>query len=232
MLNRHILSLQRICQFVPLCSIHHNMNSKASQSSDGLPSYSESVPSPEPHFSPSYLPQNIAAARTALVSSLLSTYITPHLHQSALSGISCTTLILVPSNVSSLHPSGNVGPRGPTETIVGFPSADNLTMLHLHGYENSVEFWRQLAVLQELGQQLRTHLRMSGYQVTRDSGASHQGSSPPNAEWRTVQEKTLGDGEVRVRVETMEICLRAENDMGLYETRTGKAIVVKVNVGG
>ena len=208
------------------------MNSKASQSSDGLPTYSESVPSPQQQFSPSYLPQNIAAARTALVSSLLSTCITPHLYQTALSGISSTTLILVPSNVSSLHPSGNVGWRGPSETIVGFPSAENLTLLRLHGHENSLEFWRQLAVLQELGQQLRTHLQNSGYQVTKDSGAGLQGPSPPNAEWRTVQEKPLGEGEVRVRVETMEICLRVENDMGLYETRTGKAIVVKVNVGG
>ena len=208
------------------------MDSKASQSSDGLPTYSESVPSPQQHFSPSYLPQNIAAARTALVSSLLSTYITPHLYQSALSGISSTTLILVPSNVSSLHPSGNVGSRGPSETIVGFPSAENLTLLHLHGHENKLEFWRQLAVLQELGQQLRTHLQNSGYHVTKDSDTGLQEPSVPSAEWRTVQEKPLGEGEVRIRVETMEICLRAENDMGLYETRTGKAIVVKVNVGG
>ena len=208
------------------------MDSKPSQSSDGLPPYSESVSSPQQHFSPSYLPQNITAARTSLVSSLLSTHITPHLYQSALSGISSTTLILVPSNVSSLHPSSNVGSRGPSETIVGFPSTENLTMLHLHGHENSLDFWRQVAVLQELGQQLRTHLRDSGYHVIRDSGASLQGSSSHDAEWRTVQEKTLGIGEARARVETMEICLRAENDMGLYETRTGKAIVVKVNVGG
>ena len=207
------------------------MESKSNPSSDGLPSYSESVRSPQHHPSPSYHFQNIAAARTALIQSLLTTYIVPHLYESALSGLSNTTLILVPANVPSLNPHGKTGSLGPSETIVGFPSAENLTMIRLHGQENRLEFWRQSAVMQELGQQICSHLQSSGYRVIQGSEASFHRPAPPNADWRTVQNKTLSNGEVSVQVETMEICLRIENDMGLYETKTGKAVVVRVNFG-
>lgn len=86
--------------------------------------------------------------------------------------------------------------------------------------------------MQELGQQMRTHLRNSGHRVIGGNETSLQGPKAPNADWRTVPKETLGNGEVRVQVETMDICLRTENDMGLYETKTGKAVVVKVDVGG
>lgn len=208
------------------------MDLKSNPSSDGLPSYSESVRSPQQSSSPRYLPQNIAAARTALIASLITTYITPHLHESALSGLASTTLVLVPSNVSSMHPPEKVGSQDSSETILGFPSAENLTMVRLHGQENSLEFWRQVAVMQELGQQMRAYLRDSGYRVIGDDETSLQAPNSSEADWRTVKNKNLGNGEVSVRVEISEICMRTENDMGLYETKTGKAVVVKINVGG
>lgn len=215
------------------------MSSKSNSFSDGLPSYSESVRSAPINPPPSYLPQNIAAARTALISSLLTTYITPHLHGSALSGLASTTLILVPSNVSSLQLGGKVGSKSPSgwedgspkETVVGFPSGENLTMIRLHDQDHIIEFWRQLTVIQELGQQLRTYLRKSGHQVIQDNETNLQAPNPPTADWRTLEMETLGNGEVRVRVEVKEVCLRTENEMGLYETRTGKAIVVTMDVG-
>ncbi len=105
-------------------------------------------------------------------------------------------------------------------------------MVRLQGQENSIEFWRQIAVIRELAQQLRTYLRNSGHQVIGDNESSLQGPVRPTAEWRTVQKEALGDGEVRVRVEALDVCLRTENAMGLYETKTGKAVVVKVDVGG
>lgn len=220
-----------------LSAVHHNMDSK---STDDLPPYSESVRSPQQYSLPSNLRQNIAAARSALIESLLTTHIIPHQQVSALSGLASTTLILIPSNVSSLQPPSQTGSKGlpgsedgfPGETIVGFPSVENLTMVRLHGQENSIEFWRQLAVIQELGQQLRTHLQNSGYQVIRDNETSLHGPNSGSTDWRTVQKEALRDGEVKVRVDLTEICLRVENDMGLYETRTGKAVVVNVDVGG
>ncbi len=50
-------------------------------------------------------------------------------------------------------------------------------------------------------------------------------------QWSTIQKESLGDGEISVQAETTEICLRTENAMGLYETRSGKAVVVRLNVG-
>ena len=102
-------------------------------------------------------------------------------------------------------------------------------MVRLHGQENRLEFWRQLAVIQELEQQLRTHLQKSGYQVIE---SSLHGPSSGYTDWSTVQKEALGDGEVKIRVDLTEICLRKENDMGLYETKTGMALVVKVDAGG
>ena len=84
--------------------------------------------------------------------------------------------------------------------------------------------------MQELGQQMRSHLRNSGYRVIEGNKTSLQSS--PNADWRSAQKEILGNGELSVQVETRDVCLRTENDMGLYETRTGKAVVVKVDVGG
>ena len=104
-------------------------------------------------------------------------------------------------------------------------------MVYLHGQENSLEFWRQLAVMQELEQQMRSHLGNSGYRVIGANETSLQGPTSPQADWRTVPKETLGNGEVSVSIQITEICLRTENDMGLYETKTGKAVVVKVNVG-
>ena len=222
-----------------LNSVYPNMDSKSSPLSDRPPSYTESVSSPQHNKSPSYLPQNIAAARAAVISSLLVNYITPHLYDSALAGLASTTLILIPSNVSSLQESSKTGSKvssdsdagPPKDTIVGFASAENLTMIRLHGQENSIEFWRQLTVIQELGQQLRTHLLNSGHRVVGDNETSIQGSNPAMADWRTVPNLVLEKEDVRTRVWIMEICLRVENDMGLYETRTGKAVIVKVDVG-
>lgn len=222
-------------QNVDLSSIDDNMGSKSDPSSDGLPSYSESVHSPQQDSSPTYLPQIIAAARTVRISSLLITCIIPHLHEIALSGLSSTTLILVPSDVSSLRPPSKIGSESPSdsknETIVGFPSPENLTMVRLYGQENSLDFWRQMTVMQELGQQMRTHLRNSGHRVIDYNETNHRKPKSPIADWRTVQKKSLGNGEVEVGIETREICLRTENDMGLYETRTGKAVVLKVDCG-
>ena len=105
-------------------------------------------------------------------------------------------------------------------------------MVRLHGQENSLEFWRQVAVLQELGQQLRSYLENSGYRVIDENRASIQAQRSPSADWSTVHKKALRDGEASFQIETKEICLRTENGMGLYETSTGKAVVVEVDVGG
>lgn len=219
-------------------------------SPDDLPSYSESISFPS--ASSGFLPQNLANARTTLISSLLTQNISPHLHTTTLSGLSSSTLLVIPSNVLSLQPPSDNGSKDvsgqenalPGETIVGFPSAENLSLIRLRGQENSLEFWRQPAVIHELEEQLCTQLQREGHHVIGDemenqragsTGAKSTGffrKKAPSAEWKTPAVEPLGNGEIRTRVALMDVSLRIENEMGLYETRTGKAVVVKVDVGG
>ena len=226
------------------------MTENTDLSPDDLPSYSESISFPS--TSSGFLPHNLANARTTLISSLLTQHISPHLHTTALSGLSSSTLLVIPSNVSSLKSPSDNGSKDvsgqenafPGETIVGFPSAENLSLIRLRGQENSLEFWRQPAVIRELEEQLRTQLRWEGHHVIGDemenpkagsTGAKSAGffrKKAPSAEWKTPTVEPLGDGKVRTGVALMDVSLRIENEMGLYETRTGKAVVVKVDVGG
>ncbi len=211
----------------------------------GLPSYSESVGSPLEYGS---LPNNLASARTSLVESLLTTYVMPHLQASALCGLACSTLLLVPSNVATLRPPTSSSKDAslstatfPGEKIIGFPDAENVTVVRLHEPENTMELWQQPAVLREVEQQLCTDLIRQGYRITSPHrGETFQSQPSPAAVqrqrsssgWSSSGLPVLGDGEVRIGAETKEICLRVENQMGLYETRTGKALVIKVEVGG
>ena len=50
-------------------------------------------------------------------------------------------------------------------------------------------------------------------------------------EWQSLRQAELRGGEARVHVEVKEVCLRVENEMGLYETRSGIAVVVRVELG-
>jgi len=213
------------------------MTGKCDPFFNSLPSYTEST-STSLNSTPT-LPNHVARARSALISTLVTTKIIPHLHSNVLSGVSSTTLLMVPSNVSQLQPpqSNIVGPKGswaseaalPQETVVGFPTAENPTLVRLEGQENSLGFWCQPAVLFELDQQLCSQLQQDGYRVV---GGHTSQRSVSNVEWRTIEKKLLQTGEATIGAGMREISLRVENAMGLYETRTGKAVVVKVEIGG
>lgn len=232
-----------------------------------LPAYSERLPIPPPSqvsSSPfSSLLQSVNQTRTSNIRNLVATHIHPHLHASAGSGLSTTTLLLIPSNTSSLQPrpfspsnlvssdaESQTPDTFPGESIIGFGSAENLSLIRLHGAENTLEFWRQEVVIRELDVQLKDELRKGGHRIVGDlekeaAGAggvegSSEGrreaiarkDSSRGAEWKFTKAKAVGRGEVEVSVEFREICLRVENEMGLYETRGGKGIVVRVEFGG
>lgn len=213
------------------------MAGKSEYSPDCLPTYAESISS---NVECTYPGSNtVARARSALISTLVTTQITPHLHSNFLSGLSTSTLLIVPTNVAQLQPPQSSGDdsKGPwvpeptflQETVVGFPSVENLTLIRLQGQENNLGFWCQPIVISDLGQNLRCTLQSEGHHVVGVSGSEATMSSEG---WRTIKKKTLQSGEIRVEVSMREINLRIENVMGLYETRTGKAIVVKVEIGG
>ena len=49
--------------------------------------------------------------------------------------------------------------------------------------------------------------------------------------WSTPSSTSPGAGQVRVKVGLQDVCLRLVSEMGLYETRTGMAVVVGVEIG-
>ncbi len=109
------------------------------------------------------------------------------------------------------------------EILVGFPTSENLSMVRLRGEEQTIEFWRQPAVVREVEQRLRETLQRDKLNVFVRVSSDEQ--------WRCLKEKDLVEGEARVGAEIKEICLRIENQLGLYETRTGKALIVRVELG-
>ena len=226
------------------------MTEKSDQSLDGLPTYSESVSTSSDSAPP--VPNNIARIRSALINSLVSTHIVPLLHNNAVCGLSSTTLLIIPANVSSLHsPQSNnsvevTNPGGTFlgESIVGFPTHENPTLIRLQGRENGHGFWHQPAVILELEQQICSQLMSEGYHIAGSTGALNPTSSSPtvpsrlslrsasSSERKIMQKKPLQDGEASIEAGIQEICLRIESLMGLYETRSGKVVVVRVHFGG
>ena len=211
-------------------------------SSDDLPAYSENLS----YTSPTSLPQNLASVRIARIYSLLETHIKPHLLDTTLAGLSSSTLVLIPSDVPSLTPSlANDSTDGlgqpasfPGEKLVGFPDVGNLTLIRLQGQENSFEFWRQLPVIKELERALQAQLKREN--DISDVEESVLPAVPESKGWfkkkassvpqqKTGKVKASGSSKVKSDVELQDVSLRTENAMGLYETKTGKAIVIKVD---
>lgn len=52
-----------------------------------------------------------------------------------------------------------------------------------------------------------------------------------NVQWMSTKQKKVGPGEVDIGAECREISLRVENEIGLFETRSGLAVIVRVEVG-
>ncbi|KAI4140497.1 MAG: hypothetical protein LQ341_003819 [Variospora aurantia] len=205
-----------------------------SSSKSPLPTLTQSsTDAPPPSYSESLNAEN---PFTSHVSTVVDLHISPHLAVNH----ATNTIILIPSNISTLIASPasplekNLSSCAfPGETLVGFPSSHNPTVIRLLGPDNRLEFWQRAAVLRELSCQLCERLRAQGFNIasnlreTRLSQTPARISGSRDVDWKTVEPRALTDGEARVNVEKKEVCLRIENDMGLYETRTGRAIVVK-----
>jgi hypothetical protein len=70
--------------------------------------------------------------------------------------------------------------------VVGFSATDVVKLIRLKGEENTVEFWRQRAVMEELATNLRMRLKMSGHRVEEETV-----ESPPPPPPTTVQESSV-----------------------------------------
>ena len=218
------------------------MEKESGLSSDDLPPYSENLS----YTSPTSLPQNLASVRIARIYSLLETHIKPHLLDTTLAGLSCSTLVLIPSDVPSLTPTlVNDSKDGlnqqaffPGEKLAGYTDVGSVTLIRLHGQENSFEFWRQLPVIKELERALQTQLEREHdisdverpvLPAVPESKGWFKKKSSSFPQQKTGNVKASGTSKVKADVELRDVSLRTENAMGLYETKTGKAIVIKVD---
>ncbi|KAI4196052.1 MAG: hypothetical protein LQ346_003307 [Caloplaca aetnensis] len=192
------------------------------------PSYSESVNAP-PWADPVI----------SRVDTLIDSHISPYLYENP-----SINLVIVPSNVANLIPAATepsshkkaLSNGFPNETLVGFPSEIISIIVRLSGSEHRLEFWQRTSVLRELNLQLRRKLSFEGHRVV-SSPLKAKANNPARiagskeVDWRSIERTPLSDGEARASTEVTEVCLRIENELGLYETRSGKALVVKVEFG-
>ncbi|MCJ1240791.1 hypothetical protein MMC14_008795 [Varicellaria rhodocarpa] len=56
-------------------------------------------------------------------------------------------------------------------------------------------------------------------------------TAAPTSNWSLIREEALDSDHARVKVSLQDVCLRVVTEMGLYETRTGKAVVADIEIG-
>ena len=206
--------------------------------SDGPPSYMESV-----QFQPKDPRSPPTQAEPGQIRRLLYDEIIPHISDAQFSGIPASTIVIVPSNVPSLRPSADIDPKTSSngfhgEKIVGFPSTEELTLIRLSELEDTLEFWQRTASKQSLARNLHIYLVQEGYyfpeELARDQSFAMFTGIPLEARagWMTSNEERLVHRQASINVSVQEVCLRVENEMCLYETKKGKALVVRVKIGG
>ncbi|KAL8835108.1 MAG: hypothetical protein Q9176_007102 [Flavoplaca citrina] len=176
--------------------------------------------------------ENLANARPATslyrrVNTLISTHILPHISNKPTS-----TLVFVPFDVNPLFAQpANESQKDtatsayPGEKLVGIDSDEQPLLIRLSQADGGLVFWRAKTVLRGLETQLSQTVRSMDYWVVPKA------ESPVGGDWRSADKKPLASGQARVLVELKEVCLRIENEMGLYETRSGMAVVVCVELG-
>lgn len=120
-------------------------------------------PHQQPHLP---LPSQLANTRTQRVEDILSTYVDPLLVSQGAAGLYKTTFILIPSSVSALQDAVSNAYTTPQEPqVVGFPSDEVVKLVRLKGEEHAMEFWRQPAVVAELGSSMKSRLAATGHKV-------------------------------------------------------------------
>ena len=161
-------------------------------------------------------------------------YIVPNIQGAISSETASITIVLVLSNVASLQPPREVDAKGvsdgfPGEQLVGFPTTAELKLIRLSEPTDTVEFWQRSSSRQSLSDCLHAYLVQEGCYFSEDVARAE--SSQTQAGWMTVNGEQLQHCEASINIALQEVCLRIEDEMGLYETRRGKALVVKVNIG-
>ncbi|KAL8850118.1 MAG: hypothetical protein Q9221_004935 [Calogaya cf. arnoldii] len=167
---------------------------------------------------------------TQHISNLVSTHIIPNLDDFATTATATTTLVLIPSATTAFPGTTNLDDEPcyfyPGERLVGFHPQDNPKLIRFEdGQGIWLGLWPKPSLIREMLDQLDEELSLLGYQVTH--GVPCQSLDRP---WQHFPEGALASGQARILVEVKRVCLRIENAMGLYETRSVAAVVVKVEL--
>ncbi|KAL9626074.1 MAG: hypothetical protein Q9204_007604 [Flavoplaca sp. TL-2023a] len=180
-----------------------------------------------PPYTESLINYQAATSVDRRIDTLISTHILLDM-----SNKSTTTLVLVPFDVTPLFAQPATESQKdtatsayPGEKLVGIDSDEQPLLIRLSQADGGLAFWRAPAVLRELETQLCDNVRSMGYWVVPKAESSI------GEEWRSADKEPLAYGQARLLVEVKEVCLRIENEMGLYETRSGMAVVVCVELG-
>ena len=205
---------------------------------DGPPSYAETVRQHRTPLSTS----TEQYSGTDLVHALLTNDLVPHIQTAISSGTTSMTFVLVPSNIASLRPPAVFDSKAASkgfsgEQLVGLPTTEELKLIRLSDPEDTYEFWQRLGSRQSLADSLHAYLVQEGYYFPEDVVKTEPLEMPADvpsnvrAGWMTVNEERLRHREANVSVAMQEVCLRIEDEMGLFGTRKGKALVVRVKLG-
>lgn len=220
-----------------------------SASSPPPPPYS--VTSPAQNNLPRNPPTYATSLRVPRIRALINEHVMKHVHESASDRPYSHTFIFVPSNVKTLMNDDTLDSNSKQEPgsryqflqekVIGFPAAEKITLIRLEGHDNEIQYWKSASVTREVSAILDQALLAEGYNVIHNQREQPlpprkgMASPPPSArsvEWKTPDHQALAAGDARSRTDFREITLRIENDLGLYETRSGFALVVKTEIGG
>ncbi|KAI9836794.1 MAG: hypothetical protein M1819_000959 [Sarea resinae] len=219
--------------------------------------------SPDPCHQP--LATKLRNVRGSRIHGLMTIHISPALEDLSLQGIHKASFVLVPSNAfparnvreeatdADADADADAGETSDTvaetaEEIIGYPAQEAgglVRVVRLEGEGNTLEFWSQGIVIQELQRDLNARydavqgetskpslsIRSSAGHFSRERSAGRPlGSS--QADLRTPKERSLRPGDVRFDVRLDEVCFRSVSELGLYESQSGRVIVIDAEIGG
>lgn len=140
----------------------------------------------------------------------------------------------------------NPGAHEQLDTVEGFPAEEDVKTIRLHGKDNTARFWEQPGVIRDLEVQLHRQLGLPP-EPTESKPSYNMPALEPRSEqkrpfwkakkaqqrtkdYRTEISKAPSTSEpyMTLSVTVEDICVRYMTPVGLYDTRNGSAIVLRV----
>ncbi|KAF2835654.1 hypothetical protein M501DRAFT_941589 [Patellaria atrata CBS 101060] len=203
------------------------------------------------------LVNHLTNVRGQHLSKLIDERILPLLEQQALYGIARTTIALVPSDLEQIDPALSEGksypitrchPSAAPLELVSLSEGENVHQIQLQGQLNGVGFWTQPGVVDSLENMLRICLasssRLHASSAPLNSAQVQPPTLPPRRNFfskkssssspvaRQFSQPSTGDEKKHlvVRASLEDLCFRTLSAFGLYDTVTGRGVVLRVEI--